>query len=156
MLYSVLMLLLLLHHFYLYIFLFSHKVPLFVEFYHLSQYWLLYQIVYDFRLVLWNRAPSSTKVHPTPPSSFQPPPSSIHLHPALCNTLNNIWTKILGNWAISPNLDRKIKSRQFWLKIGTHAIVEVLILILDFFKIPTRKSIFGPKNSKLTVFSENY
>ena len=48
-------------------------------------------------------APStSTQLHPPPPSSFQPPPSSIHLHPAhfslhpaLCNTLNNIWTKIL-------------------------------------------------------------
>ena len=40
---------------------------------------------------------TSTQLHPPPPSSFQPPPSSTHLHlahfslhPALCNTLNNI------------------------------------------------------------------
>ena len=47
-------------------------------------------------------APSiSTQPHPPPPGSFQPPPSPIHLHlahfslhPALCNTLNNIRTKI--------------------------------------------------------------
>ena len=44
----------------------------------------------------------STQLHPAPVSSFQRPPSSTHLHPAhfslhpaLCNTLNSIWTKIL-------------------------------------------------------------
>lgn len=38
---------------------------------------------------LINPAPSKcTKLH-------LPPPTSIHLHPALCNTLNNISTKIL-------------------------------------------------------------
>ena len=73
-------------------------------------------LIVDLRIkkmrVLLNRAASSTQLHPPPPSStqlhpplhssFQPPPSSIHLrpahfslHPALCNTLNNIWTKIL-------------------------------------------------------------
>ena len=43
-----------------------------------------------------------TQLQPPPPTSFQPPPSSthlhpahFHLHPALCNTPNNIWTKIL-------------------------------------------------------------
>ena len=47
--------------------------------------------------VLLNHAPSSTQLHPPPSSSFQPPPNSIHLHPAhfslhpaLCNTLDNI------------------------------------------------------------------
>ena len=52
--------------------------------------------------VLLNHAPSSTQLHPPPSSSFQPPPNSIHLHPAhfslhpaLCNILDNIWTKIL-------------------------------------------------------------
>ena len=51
-------------------------------------------------------APStSTQLHPAPSTSTQlhpAPPSFIHLHPAhfnlhliLCNTLNNIWTKIL-------------------------------------------------------------
>ena len=44
---------------------------------------------------------TSTQFYPSPASSFQPLPSSIHLHPAhfslhpaLCNTLNNIRTKI--------------------------------------------------------------
>ena len=55
--------------------------------------------------VLLNRPPSSTRLHPPPPSSIHlhpahsslhpAPPSSIRLHPALFNTLNNIWTKIL-------------------------------------------------------------
>ena len=55
--------------------------------------------------VLLNRAPTSIQLHPSTPSSTQlhpPPPSSTHLHPAhfslhpaLCNTLNNVWTKIL-------------------------------------------------------------
>ena len=66
--------------------------------------------------------PSSTQSDPPLPISFQPPPSSIHLPPALCNTFNNSWTKILH-----VNLGRKIKSCLFWLKIGIHGILEVLI-----------------------------
>ena len=31
------------------------------------------------------------------------------------------------NWAISPNLARNIQSCSFWLKIGSHGILEVLI-----------------------------
>ena len=34
---------------------------------------------------------------------------------------------IAHNWAISPNLGWKIKSYPFWLKIGTHGILKVLI-----------------------------
>ena len=83
---------------------------------------LLFQILELFKRVLLNvhsAPPSSTQLHPAPststhlistsnqlhphlPTSFQPPPSSIHLypayfslHPALCNTLNVIRTKIL-------------------------------------------------------------
>ena len=41
-------------------------------------------------------APStSTQLHPPPPSSIHLHPAHFSLHPALCNTLNNIWTKIL-------------------------------------------------------------
>ena len=47
--------------------------------------------------------PTSTQLHSPPPSSFQPQPSTIHLHlahfnlhPALCNTLNVIRTKTLS------------------------------------------------------------
>ena len=59
--------------------------------------------------------------HPPPPSSSQPPPSSLQ-HPQQYLNQN-----IARNWAISPNLGQKIKSCPFWLKIGTHGILEVLI-----------------------------
>ena len=54
--------------------------------------------------------------------------SSIYLHPALCKNLNVIRTKIFAfNWAISPNLGRKIQNCSLWLKTGLHGILEVLI-----------------------------
>ena len=90
--------------------------------------------------VLLNRGPSSSQLHPSPRSSFEPPLSSTHVHPAhfslrpaLCNTLNNIWTKILYVIGQFPqkNFPRKIKSCPFWLKIGPHDILEVLIPKLD-------------------------
>ena len=56
----------------------------------------------------------STQLHPPPPSSFQTPPSSLQ-HPQQYLDQN-----IERNWAISPNLGRKIKSCPFSLKIGTH------------------------------------
>ena len=91
-------------------------------------------------LIIPNRTPSSTQLHPTPststqlhpppPSSFQPPPSSLK-HPQYYLKQN-----IARSWAISPNLGRKIKSCPFWLKIGTHGILEALIpnSDLDFWK----------------------
>ena len=72
--------------------------------------------------------PSSIHLHPPPPSSTQLHPAHFSLHPALCNTLNNFLTKILhviGQF--SPNLGQKIKNCPFWLKIGTHGILEMLI-----------------------------
>ena len=67
-------------------------------------------------------APStSTQLHPAPPSSSQLPPSSLQ-HPQRYKNQN-----IERNWVISPKLDRKIRSCPFWLKTGTHAILEVLI-----------------------------
>ena len=74
-----------------------------------------------FKRALLNRAPTSTQLHPPPPSSFQSPPSSLQ-HPQQYSNQN-----IARNWAISPNLGQKIKSCPFWLKIGTHGILEVLI-----------------------------
>ena len=64
---------------------------------------------------------TSTQLHSPPPSLFQPPPSSLQ-HPQQYLNQN-----IARNWAISPNLGQKIKSCPFWLKIGTHGILEVLI-----------------------------
>ena len=64
---------------------------------------------------------TSTQLHPLPPSSFQSPPSSPQ-HPQQYLNQN-----IARNWGISPNLERKIESCPFWLKIGTHGKLEVLI-----------------------------
>ena len=71
--------------------------------------------------VLLNRAPNSTQLHPPPPSSFQPSPSSLQ-HPQQYLNQN-----ITRNWAISPNLGRRNKSCPFWLKIGMHGILKVFI-----------------------------
>ena len=82
---------------------------------------------------------SSTQPHPPPPSSFQSPPSSLQ-HPKQYSNQN-----IACNWAISPNLSRKIQSSPFSLKIRSHGILEVLIPNSDSdseFEIPTLKSIF--------------
>ena len=70
--------------------------------------------------------PSSTQLHIPPPSSFQPPLSSLHLHPAhfslqpaLCNTLNNIWTKILHVTGQFPQiLAEKLKVVHFGWKLA--------------------------------------
>ena len=54
-------------------------------------------------------------------------PSSIHLYPALCNTLNVMRIKIshiIGQF-------RKIQSCLFWQKIGTVCILVVVIPNLD-------------------------
>ena len=75
------------------------------------------------------------QLHPPPPSSLQHPQQYLNQN-------------IARNWAISPNLGQKIKSCPFRLKIGTHGILEVLISNPDLGK-------FGPKNSKLSVLSEN-
>ena len=64
---------------------------------------------------------TSTQLHPPPPNSFQPPTSSLQHSQQYLNQ------NIARNWAISPNLGQKIKSCPFWLKIGTHGILEVLI-----------------------------
>ena len=71
--------------------------------------------------VLLNRAPTSTQLHPPPPSSFQPPPSSLQ------HLLQYLNQNIARNWAISPNLSRKINNCPFWLKIDANGIMEVLI-----------------------------
>ena len=63
----------------------------------------------------------STQLHPPALSSFQSPASSLQHSQQYLNQ------NIARNWAISPNFGRKIKSCPFWLKIGTHGILEVLI-----------------------------
>ena len=71
----------------------------------------LFTLIFDLPLFLWvllNRAPTSTQLHPPPPSSFQPPPSSLQ-HPQQYLNQN-----IARNWAISPNLGRKLTHMVFW------------------------------------------
>ena len=101
---------------------------------------------------------TSTQLHPPPTSSFQPPPSSIHLHAALCNTLNNTWTKILHIIGQFPQIyAKKSKSCPFWQKVGTWGILEVLILNPDLhFWNSNHKIHFWLKNSKLSVLLENW
>ena len=71
---------------------------------------------------------SCTQLHPALPRSFQPPPSSFQPPPSsLQHPQQYLNQNIARNWAISPGLGRKIKSRPFWLKIGPHDILEVLI-----------------------------
>ena len=80
---------------------------------------------------LLNRAPTSTQLHPRPPSSFQSPPSCIHLHPA---TLTENW----HSWYIG-RVDPKSRLR--------------------FLKFRPQNSFlgkFGPKNSNMSVLSENW
>ena len=73
------------------------------------------------------RPSASTQCHPPLTSSFQPPLSSIHLHPAHCSLtqLSVISSSLLK--PNSPNLGWKFQSCSFWLKIGTHNILEVPI-----------------------------
>ena len=73
-----------------------------------------------FLRVLLNRAPTSTQLISTSTQLHPPPPSSLQ-HPQQYLNQN-----IARNWAISPNLGQKIKTCPFWLKIGTHGILEVL------------------------------
>ena len=96
---------------------------------------------------------TSIQLHPLPPSSFQPPPRSLE-HPQQYLNQN-----IGRNWAISPNIGQKIKSCPFWLKIGTHGILEVLILNPEILKFQLQNPFLGkfvPINSKLSVLSGNW
>ena len=57
----------------------------------------LYQLMNDIlKCVLLNRAPTSTQLHPPPPSSLQHPQQHLNQN-------------IARNWAISPNLGQEIK-----------------------------------------------
>ena len=64
---------------------------------------------------------TSLQLDPPPTSSFQSPPSSLQ-HPQ--HYSNQYMAR---NWAIYLNLGQKIQSCPFWLKIGPHVILKVLI-----------------------------
>ena len=98
--------------------------------------------------VLLNCAPTSTKLHPPPPNSFQPLPSSLQ-HPKKYSNQS------IRNWAISPNLDRKIQRSSFWLRNGSHSILEVLIPNPDlrFLKFQLQNPFLGKFRFKKTKLS---
>ena len=64
--------------------------------------------------VLLKLISTSNQLHKSPPSSLQHPQQYLNQN-------------IAYNWATSSNLGWKTKSYPFWLKIGTHGILEVLI-----------------------------
>ena len=99
-----------------------------------------------------------TQLHPAPPSSFQPPLNSIHLHqahfslyPALCNTLNNIWTKILHVIGQFPQI--LTKNWHTWYFGGVDS--ESRLRFLKFQPQNPFLGKFGPKNSNFSVLFEN-
>ena len=59
---------------------------------------------------------------------------------------------------MSLSLGWKIQSGPYWLKIGPHGILEVLILNqdLDFWNSNPFLSTFGPRKSKFSIFPENW
>ena len=95
-----------------------------------------------------------TQLHLPPPSSFQPLPSSLQ-HPQQYLNQN-----ITRNWAISLNLVQKIK-----LSISTEnwhtwyfgeADSKSRLRFLKFRPQNQFLGKFGPKNSKLSILSENW
>ena len=98
--------------------------------------------------------PSSIHLHPAPPSSFQPPPSSLQ-HPQ--QYLNE---NITGNCAIYPNLGHKqklsilTKNWHTWYIGGANS--EAWLTLLKFRPQNPYSGKFGPKNSKLSGLSENW
>ena len=96
-----------------------------------------------------------THLHPAPSTTTQLISTSIQLHPPPPNSLQHLQQylnqNIARNWAISPNLGRKIKSCLFWRKISTHGIMEVLIPNpdLDFWNSHSRNHFWGNLSPKI-------
>ena len=100
-------------------------------------------------------AKSCIHLHPVPPTSIQPISAPTQLHPQRYTNQN-----IARNWEISPNLDRKIQSYPFCLKIGTHCIFEVMIPNLNLgFQKSNPKIYFWviwAEKSNLSALPENW
>ena len=100
-------------------------------------------------------------MHPAPPSSIHLHSAHFNLHsaPSTSTEFISASTQVSATpsiifkpkyWAISPNLDRNIKSYTFWLKIGTHGILEELVWNpdLDFWNFDPKIHLWanlGPK-----------
>ena len=109
--------------------------------------------------VLLNRAPTSTRLHPPPLSSFQPPPISIYLNPAhfsLHPALSMLLEPKFGNF-------RKFRPKNSKLSILTEIWHTWYLRVADsksgvrFLKSPPQNPFlckFEPKKSKLSVLPE--
>ena len=109
-----------------------------------------------------NRAPNSTQLHLPPPSFiylYSAPSASTKLMPAFTQLSATMLYQcyrnqnITRNWEISPNLGQKIQSCPFYLKIGSHGILEVVIpnSELDFWNVDPKINCwvnFGRKSQK--------
>ena len=115
--------------------------------------------------VLLNRASTSTQLQPTPSASTQPILTSTQLHPPPPSSLQHpqqyLNQNITRNWAISPNLGRKIRKLSIlienwhtWYIGGVDS--ESRLRFLKFRSQNLFLGKFGPKNSKLSVLSENW
>ena len=101
-----------------------------------------------------------THLHPAPSTSTQLISTSTQLHSPPPSSLQHPQQYLNQNIVISPNLGQKIKSCPFFLKIGTHGILTMLILIPALvFWISTLNPFlgkFGLKRSKLSSLAENW
>ena len=135
------------------------------------QHEILQKLVSLYNWVLLNHAPTSTELHPPPPTSTQliltstqlhpPPPSSLQPSPcSLQHSQQNLNQNIARNWAIPQIQAKKLKNIHFEWKLAHMVYWRCSFRIqTQIFEIPSPKSIFGQiwaKSSKLFVLSENW
>ena len=109
--------------------------------------------------VLLNRSPNSTRLHPPPPSSFQPPPVSIYFDPAhfsLHPALSMLLEPKLGNF---PKFRPKNSTLSILTEIWHTWYLRMLIPNsgVRFLKSPPQNPFlckFEPRKSKLSVLPE--
>ena len=98
-------------------------------------------------------------MHPPPPDFIHLHPAHFSLHPALCNTLNNVWTKILHKLGNFPkfrlkNLSILTENWHPWYFGGVDS--ESRLRFLKFRPQNPFLGKCGPENSKLSILSENW
>ena len=117
--------------------------------------------VNHFKWVLLNCAPNSTQLHPPAPICTHLYPAHFSFHPALCNTLNVIKTKIsLVNGQFSQIKVKKLEVVHFKWKLA-HMVIggansESRLRFLKFRLENLFLGKFGPKKSKLSFLLENW
>ena len=86
-------------------------------------------------------------MHPPPSSSFQSPPRSLQ-HPLRYKN-----KYIASYWAVFPNLDRKIQSCPFCLKIDTHVSWRWWFWIrIRFSRLLTQNPFLGSRKNQICPF----